>query len=133
MAANKNPGAWANAPGLGKPNHANAEGSQLVARKTRRKKAGTHYRIKTIEGGSFSILVLGRVRWALDRLRSAGAAGCTPITEPAPRWSAYVHALRELGVAIETLTESHGGEFSGHHARYVLRCQAVPDCKGGAE
>lgn len=53
---------------------------------------------------------------------NAGAVGCTPINDPAPRWSAYVHDLRQLGVIIETVTEPHRGQFPGHHARYVLRC-----------
>jgi len=51
---------------------------------------------------------------------------------PAPRWSAYVHNLRESGVEIETVTEPHGGDFAGHHGRYVLRCGVSPDWKGGA-
>ena len=42
--------------------------------------------------------------------------------KPAPRWSAYVHELRKMGVEIETIHEAHGGKFPGHHARYVLRC-----------
>jgi hypothetical protein len=58
--------------------------------------------------------------------------GCTPITEPAPRWAAYVHKLRELGVPVETVTEPHAGAFPGHHARYVLRGNAAPDWIGGA-
>ena len=32
----------------------------------------------------------------------------------------YVHNLRRFGVAIETITEQHGGAFAGNHARYVL-------------
>ena len=131
MAAKKNPGAWFDAPGLGKPVQATAEGSHTIARKARAKKAGTPYRIAPIEGDPFRIVVSGRTRWALDRLRAAGESGCTPITQPAPRWAAYVHNLRELGVAIETIHEKHGGAFAGTHARYVLCCQAVPQ-KGGA-
>ncbi|TDL86834.1 hypothetical protein E2L05_12805 [Meridianimarinicoccus aquatilis] len=104
-----------------------------MAQTTRPNKAGTPYRVTPIIGEPFRIVVTGRVRWALDRLRIAGAAGCTPITEPAPRWSGYVFSLRDMGVAIETITEPHGGEFAGHHARYVLRCQAAPDWKGGAQ
>ena len=65
--------------------------------------------------------VYGRDAWALLELIAAGAKGCTPITHPGPRWSAYVHALRhERGLAIETATETHGGQFQGHHARYIL-------------
>jgi hypothetical protein len=77
-------------------------------------------------------VVSGRVRWALDRLRAAGAKGWMPIAEPAPRWAAYVHKLRALGVPVETVTEPHAGAFPGHHAHYVLRGSAAPAWKGGA-
>ena len=73
------------------------------------------------DGASFTVTVRGRVAWALDRLRVAGPTGCTPILNPAPRWSAYIHDLRELGIAIETLREPHGPPFPGSHGRYVLR------------
>ena len=63
----------------------------------------------------------GRDAWALLELYRAGDAGCTPITHPGPRWSAYVLKLRKRGLQIETVPERHGGPFAGHHARYVLR------------
>ncbi|TPJ52735.1 hypothetical protein [Mesorhizobium sp. B2-6-4] len=62
----------------------------------------------------------GRVAWAVKQLINAGAAGCTPITHPGPRWSDYVFKARALGLVIETVHEGHGGQFPGHHARYVL-------------
>lgn len=65
--------------------------------------------------------VKGRDAWALQQLHLAGAAGCTPIDTPGPRWSGYVHKLRGKGLNIETITENHEGQFAGHHARYVLR------------
>lgn len=74
-------------------------------------------------GQPFTLHLSGRLRWALTRLAAAGVSGCTPISQPAPRWSGYIHELRALGVAIETLREKHGGDFPGHHGRYVLRCQ----------
>ena len=132
MNVSENPAACANATGLGKPVQATADGSRSIARKPPVKEAGTPYRVTPSAGEPFRIIVAGRTRWALDRLREAGDRGCTPVTEPAPRWAAYVHNLRDLGVDVETITEPHGGEFSGHHARYVLRCGAVPDWKGGA-
>lgn len=46
--------------------------------------------------------------------------GCTPIDNPAPRWSHYVWLLRGHGFKIETILEDHGGPFSGSHARYLL-------------
>ncbi len=73
------------------------------------------------EGETRSVVVAGRDRWALECLVAAGSQGCTPIDTPGPRWSGYVHNLRALGVPIETVTEAHGGPFSGSHARYVLK------------
>jgi len=108
---------------------ATAAGTCRVAQpKGRAKRAGL-YHIQPEGGEPFTIEAKGRNAWALDRLREAGAKGCTPIAEPAPRWSAYVHNLRGVGVPIETLTEPHGGEFSGKHGRYVLRATVQ---KGGA-
>ena len=72
------------------------------------------------------ITVRGRDLWALSELVAAGRRGCTPIDNPAPRWSAYVHNLRELGVAIDTLTEKHSGPFAGWHGRYVLLSKVDP-------
>jgi hypothetical protein len=63
----------------------------------------------------------GRDAWTLTELVRCGEKGCTPINNPAPRWSAYVHNLRKAGLRIETITEPHGGPFAGTHARYVLR------------
>jgi Winged helix domain len=64
----------------------------------------------------------GRNAWALQELIIAGEAGCTPVDDPGPRWSAYVHNLRhEYGVEIETVNEPHRGSFPGNHGRYVLR------------
>lgn len=67
-----------------------------------------------------SIEVSGRYEWALECLLVRGGKGCTPICTPGPRWAAYVHFLRDLGVKIETIHERHGGPFPGSHARYVL-------------
>ncbi len=67
--------------------------------------------------------ITGRDAWALKQLVHAGKTGCTPITQPAPRWSAYIYNLRKLGFNIETIHEPHGGPFSGTHARYVLRSE----------
>lgn len=66
----------------------------------------------------------GRLGWAMMKLAEAGAKGVTPITHPAPRWSAYVFSMRELGIPIETIMESHEGSYPGQHAKYVLSCNA---------
>ena len=68
----------------------------------------------------------GRDAWALGELIVAGDDGCTPLTTPGPRWSGYVHKLRHIyGLNVETIDEQHGGEFSGRHARYVLRSRVA--------
>jgi hypothetical protein len=64
--------------------------------------------------------VTGRDAWALMARHRAGPHGVTPLDTPGPRWSAYVFNLRQLGLVIETVHESHGGPFPGSHARYVL-------------
>lgn len=71
--------------------------------------------------GATPLTATGRDAWALLELYNAGRRGCTPIDNPGPRWSAYVHNLRKLGVGILTLHEGHKGPFPGNHARYVLQ------------
>ena len=80
--------------------------------------------------GPQSDIVTGRLLWTLQQLVRAGARGVTPIERPAPRWSHYVHQLREMGLDIETIREEHGGDFPGHHGRYVLRSPVAVE--GGA-
>ena len=82
---------------------------------------------------------IGRRAWALRELVKAGPKGCTPIDNPGPRWSGYVHRLRERGLVIETIHEMHDGPFAGNHARYVLRSEVAvisdsskPDAEGMA-
>lgn len=79
------------------------------------------YRIGTNQDAPI-IAVSGRQEWTLDRLTRAGAEGCTTVTDPAPRWSSYVHRLRAKGVEIETVREPHDGIYPGRHGRYFLRC-----------
>jgi hypothetical protein len=61
--------------------------------------------------------------WTLFHLAKSGTTGITTIERPAPRWSAYVHELRKMGIQIETEMEPHEGAYSGHHARYRLACE----------
>ncbi len=108
---------------------ANATGScEITQAEGRTKWAGLYQIHPEASGEPFTIEAKGREAWALDRLAKAGPKGCTPIEQPAPRWSAYVHQLRGMGVPIETVTEAHGGDFAGTHGRYVLRARVV---KGG--
>lgn len=126
---NGNPGARAAQPGLGNRNAEAAGIPKVTQAKGRAKRSGV-YKIHPEGGGEpFTIEAGGREAWALDRLTEAGPKGCTPIEQPAPRWSAYVHRLRGLGVPIETRHEPHGGAFAGTHGRYTLRARVV---KGGA-
>lgn len=75
-----------------------------------------------VNGNRFTREIAGRYAWALLELKKAGKKGCTPIENPAPRWSAYIHKLRhEYGLDIKTIWEAHKGPFPGNHARYVLR------------
>ena len=80
----------------------------------------------------FSLVLRGRNKWAMQQLVKAGAKGCTPINNPAPRWSAYVFNLREFGVKIRTVTEQQGGAFAGNHARYVLLAEVAIVIGGAA-
>jgi hypothetical protein len=84
------------------------------------------FEIHNPDGSTSLISLQGRPRWALEALIRAGESGCTPIDQPAPRWSAYIHQLRhEFGVAISTIREPHGGPFPGRHGRYRLACRAA--------
>ena len=85
----------------------------------------TVFMVSNADKNSFRLALRGRNLWAMKQLMDAGAAGCTPINNPAPRWSAYIHNLRRFGVHIRTVTEQHGGEFAGNHARYVLTSDVV--------
>jgi hypothetical protein len=86
-------------------------------------KRGRRIAFNVIEGEDVrTITPAGRDAWALGELIFAGTAGATPLDNPGPRWSGYVHKLRHIyGLNVETIDEQHGGEFSGRHARYVLR------------
>ncbi|MBO0334942.1 hypothetical protein J0X12_15050 [Sneathiella sp. CAU 1612] len=75
-----------------------------------------------VDGKRITREIIGRYAWALLELKKAGKRGCTPIDNPAPRWSAYIHQLRhEYGLDIQTIWETHKGPFPGNHARYVLQ------------
>jgi hypothetical protein len=81
------------------------------------------HRLQRTEGEDVrTIHPAGRDAWALASMLSAGVSGCTPIDQVGPRWSHYIWKLRTVyGLAIESVEEQHGGEFSGRHVRYVLR------------
>jgi hypothetical protein len=89
----------------------------------RRRSRGKRIAFNVFEGEDVrAITPAGRDAWALSSLILAGVEGCTPIDHPGPRWSGYVFKLKRIyGLNIETITEMHGGEYAGKHARYVLR------------
>jgi hypothetical protein len=60
-------------------------------------------------GDSGPMILKGRAAWALHNL-----------DHPGPRWSHYAWLIRRAGINVETITEAHGGPYSGTHARYVL-------------
>jgi hypothetical protein len=66
------------------------------------------------------IATKGRASWMLAQLIVTGQKGFTTLERPAPRISHYAFLLRKHGLPVETLNESHGGTYRGHHGRYVL-------------
>jgi hypothetical protein len=83
--------------------------------------AAARYQVTRTDGSENVAIVKGRNRWALEKLMDAGPAGCTPIDQPGPRWSAYrFNLVHYYGVEIETRHEKHGPPFAGTHARYTL-------------
>lgn len=79
-----------------------------------------------IEPDGPEVPLSGRDAWTMQQLLAAGERGCTPIDNPAPRWSGYVFNLRKVGFDIQTLHEAHKGQFPGTHARYILRSKVTP-------
>ena len=80
------------------------------------------FRARVVRDGAepFTVTCHGRMGWAVLSLLRAGKRGCTPIDRPAPRWSDYIFKARGVGLSIETVHEPHGGNFPGHHARYIM-------------
>lgn len=108
-----------------------SDGTRRVPRQRNRRKGGAVMKRLSLTVNILDVVppatrtVIGRDAWALQELMSGGERGCTPIENPGPRWSGYVHNLRQMGFRIDTIREPHSGEFPGQHARYVLRSQVV--------
>jgi hypothetical protein len=66
-----------------------------------------------------------RAEFFLEKMLAAGSQGITTIDYPGVRVGDAVHKLRKAGIRIETQYEQHGGEFAGHHGRYILRSKVV--------
>lgn len=114
----------AGAAGLGCPVQAEMRTGPRLAR--------DHARV-IVEGvdGPRSIVLKGRLLWALRQLISAGRAGVKPIERIGPRWSHYVFKLRAEGLDIEPVRERHDGPYPGTHGRYVLLTTVA--IEGGAD
>ncbi len=66
-----------------------------------------------------------RAEFFLEEMLVAGSEGITTIDYPGVRVGDAIHKLRKAGVDVQTLHEAHGGDFAGHHGRYVLRSRIV--------
>ena len=66
-----------------------------------------------------------RAKFFLEEMLAAGSQGITTIDYPGVRVGDAVHKLRKAGVQVETHYEQHGGEFAGHHGRYILHSKVV--------
>src|ERR1700682_5550448 len=75
-----------------------------------------HLTVQRPDGSTLDLK--GREAWSLHELIRSGAAGCTPIDNPAPRWSDCIFKLRKRGLNVETIHEAHKGAFAGTHGRY---------------
>ena len=80
---------------------AKAAGTRKIAQSRGRANRAAMYNVTPENGDAFTLYATGREVWALERLIKAGPKGCTPIEQPAPRWSSYVHLLRGRGVPID--------------------------------
>jgi hypothetical protein len=97
-----------------------AEPVARAATKATRGKRVVFYVYDCPDGSARIIKPADRDAWALGELIFAGAAGCTPIDNPG------VFKLKHVyGLNIESITEMHGGDYAGKHARYVLRSRVL--------
>jgi hypothetical protein len=67
------------------------------------------------------LILTKRAEFFLEELLAAGNEGITTIDYPGVRVGDAIHKLRKAGVTVETQYEQPGGEFAGHHGRYILR------------
>ena len=119
---NETPRGWQADTGQG-GHKAEAAGTSKLAQAKGRAKRACVYQVQPEIGDAFAIQVTGREAWAFDRLREAGARGCTPRTEPAPRWSAYVFNLRGLAPARRSLDQLRGIEGQRVRHAYLFLAQ----------
>lgn len=81
--------------------------------------------VQPVDPNKASIRLVGRPAWLFELLQNAGEEGVTTLQLPAGvRVSHYILILRRAGLLVESVRESHGGQFSGSHVRYVDRSGA---------
>ena len=97
-----------------------------------KKWAKAPYEITTPEGETRIVTIGGRVRWAIEELRKAGAIGRTGREALGPRWAAYMHeAKHSFNIPIRDAWEPHEGEHPGRHKRWFLDCKIRPVAQFG--
>lgn len=97
-----------------------------------KKWAKAPYEITLPTGEKRTVIIGGRVRWAIEELRKAGCEGRTGREALGPRWAAYIHkAKHEHGIPIRDMWEPHEGEHPGQHKRWFLDCQIRPVAQQG--
>ena len=85
------------------------------------------YEITLATGERRTVFIGGRVRWAIEELRKAGAQGRTGREALGPRWAAYMHdAKHGYRIPIRDEWEPHEGEHPGRHKRWFLDCRIRP-------
>lgn len=100
-----------------------AEGGRYPsASKNPKQSTATKFSIHVrIEPDGRQLRLDGREGWAALELIDAGERGITAFDYPGVRVADSVFKLRRRGILIETVQESHGGQFRGQHARYIAR------------
>ena len=104
-----------------------------MAENTPKKWGPAPYQFTDHTGETRVVTIKGRVRWAVEELRKAGAEGRTGREALGPRWAAYIHTAKHVhGIPIRSEWEKHEGEHPGKHKRWFLACDIRPVVKGGA-
>ena len=104
-----------------------------MAENTPKKWGPAPYTFTEKDGTTTVVILKGRVRWAVEELRKAGAEGRTGREALGPRWAAYIHTAKHFhGIPIRDEWEAHEGEHPGRHKRWFLACDIRPYVKGGA-
>ena len=88
-------------------------------------KYGLHTATDGQSPGPMPLALTKRAEFFLEELLAAASEGITTIAYPGVRVGDAIFKLRKAGVVIDTTYEEHGGEFAGHHGRYILRSTIV--------